>query len=119
MFEILFLFKKKEIKMRDPVLDGNTAFHRKFKCLIVSLQQEDDLGKDSVDTELIVETVGPRDFHESEHALRDQSRLSSKRRPVGHPLKSDPLFSIALSRTLNWSQLVPGTYLVCHLLISV
>lgn len=40
--------------MKDPILDGNTALHSKLKSLIVSLQQEDNWGKDSVDTETIV-----------------------------------------------------------------
>ena len=50
------------MKMRDPVLDGSTAFYRKFKRLIVSLRQEDNLGKDSVDTEPIVESCGTQRF---------------------------------------------------------
>lgn len=49
-------------KIKDPVLDGNTALHSKFKCLIVSLQQEDNLGKDSVDTETIVGGGGTQRF---------------------------------------------------------
>lgn len=47
--------------MRDPILDGNTSLHRKFKCLIVSLQQE-NLGKDSIDTEPIVGSCGTQRF---------------------------------------------------------
>lgn len=69
LFEILFLLKKKTTKMRDLILDCNTALPSKFKCLIVSLRQEDSSGKDSLDTETIVGAVGPREFHESENAL--------------------------------------------------
>lgn len=55
--------------MRDLILDVVTALPNKFKCLIVSLQQEDNSGKDSLDSETIVGAVGPRNFHESKNAL--------------------------------------------------
>lgn len=53
---------KNNNKIRDPVLNGNTALHSKFKYLIVSLQQKDNSGKDSVDTETIVEADGTQRF---------------------------------------------------------
>lgn len=54
--------------MRDLILDVITALPNKLKCLIVSLQQ-DNSGKDSLDSETIVGAVGPRNFHESKNAL--------------------------------------------------
>lgn len=48
--------------MRNPILDGSTVLHSKFKYLVVSLRSEGNLGKDSIDTETIVQSCGTQIF---------------------------------------------------------